>query len=190
MKNISVLILIITLICGSKYYSQSVVYTTSKEDRLKIKENSKGLSLKIGDLKSVEKNGKTSWTIKSTLTNHSHDTVFYFIIADCEPANFMAMPIRENISLFADFDPCGDEKQTVISLPPKGQRTVDVMFSSQQPVTSSFKFIVFLHLAKANNSTERIPHGALMRMKDRVIFLHSNKVKVNIPSDKQVSKRT
>src|SRR3954468_4401181 len=101
MKNISTLLIMLTLICYSRYYSQGHLY--SKKDHAQIKKNSKGLSLEIGDLKTIEKNDKTSWTVKSTLTNNSRDTVFYFSTVDCDLAYYMIGAEVDSIQLSLDY---------------------------------------------------------------------------------------
>lgn len=154
----------LTLICHSQCYSQ---------------ENSKGLSLKVKDLKTVEKNGKSSWALKATLTNHSRDTLFYFSTVDCEPAYFMAMAMADSINLFSDFEKCNVATQTVIAIPPSGQRIIDLVISSTEPMASSFKFKVLLSINRAKNINERIPHDLLVRGKDKDkhILLVSNRIK-------------
>jgi hypothetical protein len=163
MNYISTLVIALILVWGSQGYSQSLVYTNSKQDKAKIRENSKKLRLKVSDLKTVDKNGKTSWQVNSTLTNNSRDTLFYFTTADCESGNFIAMATVDTISLFADIDPCNISNQTVVAIPPKEQRTVNLLISSERPVTSSMTFMVCLHIYKAENMNERIPHDVLYR---------------------------
>ncbi len=165
----------LTLICHSQFYCQT---------------NSKGLSLKVSDVKTIEKNGKASWTAKTILTNHSRDTLFYFSFADCELAFFMISSEVDSIPLSLDYSCDGDvAKQTVIAIPPKGQRTVNIDISSVRPATSPFKLRIYLSINKAKNMNERIPHDTLMRKRDKVrhVFLVSNWFKVKTTADKNKS---
>jgi hypothetical protein len=172
MKLLSTLIILLTLICPLQFYSQ----------RLKVKNNAKGLSLKITELKTIDNNGKSSWTCKSTLSNHSRDTLFYFITLDCEPADFLIWTKEDSIQLYSDFENCDTTKQTVITVLPSGQRTVNFKFSSIRPVSSSFKIVVYLWLHKANNIYERIPNYVLMKNNDRSILLKSKRIKIKTPA--------
>jgi hypothetical protein len=177
MKYISTLVILLSLICNSKYYSQ-------KNPKLRIKqENSKGLSLKVKGLKPIEKNGKTSWAVTSFLTNHSRDTLLYFSYPGCEPVNFMAMASVETITLFPDFECDTAVKQTVIALPPSAQRAVNLVISSKQPVTSSFAFKVILWIHRAKNLNERIPEKDLIQRTEGEILLASNLIKVEAPDE-------
>jgi len=173
MKNISTLILMLTLICHSQFYCQT---------------NSKGLSLKISDVKTVEKNGKTCWTAKTILNNHSRDTLFYFSFTDCELAFYMINAEVDSISLSLDYS-CGVATQTVIAIPPKGQRIVNIDFGSARPMTSSFKLKFYLSIDKAKNMAERIPHDMLVRKRDKLrhVLLISNWFKVITTADKSRS---
>jgi hypothetical protein len=165
MKYISTLIFILAIISHSNCHSQ---------------ENSKGLSLKVKDLKAVEKNGKASWTLKATLSNHARDTLFYFSTSDCEPADYLLYPLINEFDPgsvpFVSFEKCFGE-QTVIAVPPGGERTVNLEISAPKALTSSFKFKLFLSVHKAKNTEERIP-GELMRTKERRILVVSNKAKI------------
>jgi hypothetical protein len=171
MKFFLKLTIILILVCQA-YYSQ-------QNSKLRIKqENSKGFSLKVRDLTIIEKNGGTSWAVTSVLINHSRDTLLYFIIADCEPDNFMAIASVETVTLFPDFECDTANKQTVVALPPSGQRTVNLVISSKTPVTSSFEFKILLLIYRANNKYERISYYNLIETREREIFLVSNRIKI------------
>jgi hypothetical protein len=148
--------------------------------------NSKGLSLKAREIKTVEENGVVSWQVKTILTNHTHDTLFYFSTIDCEPGYYLIYPMVDSVQLFTDFKKCDPPQQTVIAVPPGGQRKVDLKISSVQPVRSPFKFLIFLHINKAMNSTERIPEDELMKKtyRDRYVLVKSNKIRAKIPTHK------
>ncbi len=159
MKYISTLIVMLTLICQSQYYSQ----TKSKE-----------YSLKVKDIETVEKNGKTSWMVKTILTNHSRDTLFYFSYADCEAAFYIVRKvynksdirndtlIDDGNSVSIDRQKCGAAKHTVISVPPSGQRILNLEMTSLKPLTSSIKFFITLSVYKAKNMYD-IHQGDLMQ---------------------------
>ncbi len=174
MKSIFKLTIILILICHSQFYSQS----NSKEYRLKVTKNSKGLSLKVKDLKAVEKNGKTSWTVKAIITNNFRDTLFYFIDSDCQSANFLIYSKSDTTSLIAGCENTATiRKPIVIALPPKGQQTVDLEINAKRLVTSSIKFSVGLSIYKAKNMDERRPPFDIMRLEGREIWLVSNRIK-------------
>jgi hypothetical protein len=182
MKYISTLILMLTLICPSQYYSQRIS-KEAKDHHLKVRKNSKGLSLEVKDLKTVEKNGKTSWTVKTILTNHSRDTLFYFGTPDCEQGGYMVYSgstMADSIPLFIDYKNCGTTRslpQTVIAVPPSGKRTVNLEIISQKPSTCS-KFSVCLSIYKAKNMNERNPNYDVMRIEgDREVWLVSKRIK-------------
>ena len=179
MKNISTLIVMMTLICHSQLYSQSNFKKYREYRKLQ-----KMYDLKVEDIKSVQKVGKTSWTAKTTLTNNSRDTLFYFSAVDCEPSYYMIGAAVDSIQLYSDFKPCNVPIQTVIAIPPKGQRIVNLEISSLQPVTSSFDLTVYLSINKAKNIGERIADDMLTRgkNKDRKIFLVSSQIKVKTPA--------
>jgi hypothetical protein len=173
MKYVLMLIILLSLIFHAQCYSQ-------KNPRLRIKqENSKGFSLKVKDLKAIEKDGKTSWAVTSVFTNHSRDTLLYFSYPGCEATNFGAIATDETITLFPEVDKCDTPvKQTVIVLPPSQQRTVDLVISSKQPVNSSFAFKVLLWIHRAKNKSERIPEKYLLNEAEREILLASNLIKI------------
>jgi len=180
MKYISTLIVMLTLICHSHYYSQ----TNSKDFRLKVK-----------DVKTVEKNGKTSWTVKTILTNHSRDTLFYFSYVDCEAAFYSVRKIfyksdirndtliDDGNSLSIDKQKCGAAKQTVISVPPSGQRIVNLELVSQNPLTSSIKFFITLYVYKAKNMYD-ISHVDLMQQgsNEKRMSVNSKFIKIKPPA--------
>jgi hypothetical protein len=166
------LILLVALTCYSKYYSQ----TQSKENRLKVKQNSKGLSLKIKDL---ETNGKTNWTVKTILNNNSRDTLFYFSFVGCETGYYLVGTSIDTLQVSIDYKNCSTaSNQTVIAIPPSDQRTVNLEIISQKPLASSIKLTVYLHIYKAKNLNERFLHDDLMKKSERRISLISNQIKI------------
>jgi hypothetical protein len=144
-------------------------------------ENSKRISLKVKDLKTIQKDGKTSWTVKTILTNHSHDTLFYISSTDCEPAYYSVGADIDSIQLLSNFKECHQPQRTVIAIPPSGKRTVNLEISSVKPVTSSFKLIVYLITGKAKNIDERISDHELFR-KERRMLVVSNRIKIRMPT--------
>lgn len=164
MKYISRLIILLTFICNTTYFSQK---------------NAKEYSLKVKDISTVTENGKTSWLVNTILTNHSRDTLFYFSFNECEAAfyNVKKMYYKSEIkndtliddgnSVSINLQKCGAAKQTVISVPPSGQRIVNLEMISLKPLTSSFKFFISLSIYKAKNINQQIPHNDLMQKKER-----------------------
>jgi hypothetical protein len=162
MKYIAGLIMLLTLICQSQLYSQS---------GLKRYREQKKYSLKAEDLKAIQKDGKTSWTVKTTLTNRSHDTLFYFITTNCDPAYYAI----DTMALFVDFKYCNTDEHTIIAVKPKGQRVIDLEISAIRPLTSSISFRIFMFIYKAKNRNDSIPHEKLM--KTRSLMTVSNQIK-------------
>jgi hypothetical protein len=180
-RIIFLLIVFLTFLCHSSFYAQEKSKTQKrKEQRQRIKENSKGLSLKVKDLKAVEKSGITVWNMKTVLSNHSKDTLFYFSWPNCDASNFMLY--TEELIIY--FDPCDTSAQAVIAIPPREERTVDLEIRSVIPGTvehmsSTVKFKVIFWLFKAKNKNERIPiHDLLMNYRDREGFVWSNELKI------------
>jgi hypothetical protein len=138
----------------------------------------KKYALKIEDPKTVQKDGKTSWTAKTILTNNSRDTLFYFSTTDCEPSYYLIDSGVDSVQLYAEFNPCVVPKQTVIAIPPKVQRIVYLEIHSFQPVKSSFELKIYLSITKAKNMGERIPEDMLTGDKVRDILLVSNRIKM------------
>ncbi len=169
MKYFSKLIILLILICYSIFYSQ---------------ENAKGLSLTVKDVKTVEKNGKTSWIAKTILTNHSNDTLFYFSNTNCETNYYLVGAAEvDSVQLFIDFKKCDSLQQIVIAVPPSGQRIVELEINSVRTVKSSFKLIVYLCSIKAKNKYERIPHyyfTNLQRSKENGLLVVSKRIKIKM----------
>lgn len=174
MKYISIIILILTLIYPSQFYSQK---------------NPKGLNLKLKDLETVEKDGKTSWRVKTILKNNTRDTLFYFSYADCESAFYrvskiyFAKDIRNDTliddnSLSLDHRSCAGAEQTVISIPPSGKRSVILEIISQKPLTSPIKIIVVLAVHRSKYSHARIPQNDLTQKGEGRIVITSNQIKI------------
>lgn len=172
-KNLTVATLLLLLL-NNPYYSQSRV----KQKDIVMEKNHKGISLKVDQVKPIESIAKRSWSMTSTLQNNSRDTLFYFITNDCEWSNFTSYTSIDTISLYPDFERCDVIEQRVIVLPPKAERSLNLVFSSKQPVNTTLKFTVFQFLFTATNKDERIPHEELMKKTERRIVLKSNEVKL------------
>ena len=171
MKHFSKLTIILILICRSQCYSQT---------------NSQGLILKVKDLKTVEKNGKTNWIVKTTLTNYNHDTLFYFAINQYEPPfGFMLNSEELVVILISD-----TVTQTVIAIPPGGQRTfnLEIYPVAHDPVvleSSPYnEFEVLLGIYKANNMHEPIPDLLRWGNKENRILVASDNIKIKRPTTK------
>ena len=162
MKYIFTLITLLTLICHPKFYSQS---------NFKKYREYKKYKLKAEDPKVLQENGKTSWTVKTTLNNRSSDTLFYFITTNCKAAYYSV----DTMALFVDFQRCETDKKTVIAVSPKGQHVVDLKISAHKPLTSSMPFRVIMFIYKAKKMTDNIPHDELM--KTRALLYVSNQIK-------------
>lgn len=179
MKNIIKFIITLVIIGNSQFSAQKLVYKAGKNDHLRLRENSKGLSLKVKDLKTGEKNGKTSWTVKATLSNHSHDTLFYSFYPNCLSTNFMAIYAENDTTqLLASCENPATNEPIVITLAPKGKRTVDLEINANRLVTSSIKIRVCLSTHKAKNANELPPYYSPIRTEgDRWVWLVSNRIK-------------
>ncbi len=162
MKYISTLIILLTLICHSQFYSQS---------NFKKYREYKKYTLKAEDIKAVQKDGKTNWTVKTTLTNHSRDTLFYFVTTNCETANYSI----DTMTLFVDSPKCETGKQTVIAIKPKGRQIVDLQISAIKPLTSSMSFRIVMFIFKAKNMNDNTPFDWSMTTKPTLAV--SNKIK-------------
>ncbi len=133
-------------------------------------------SLKVIDLKPIEKNGTTSWRVKTTLKNRTFHTLYYFSSTDCESSNYSVMAlITDTLGLTIDFEKCDLPKQTVIAVRPFKRRTTELEIKTQRQATSSFEFKVILFLPKAKNIDERIPKDEFIRK--RVPLIVSNTIK-------------
>jgi hypothetical protein len=166
MKYISSLIVMLILICHSQCYSQK--FSGFQYALFKKKH-----PFEVKDLKQVQKDGNTSWTVRATLTNRSKDTLFYFSSTCSEPANYMI----DTMALFVDVKCCDTDQQTVIAIPPRGQRTVDLEISAHKSVTSSIPFRIFFIIYKAKNINERVPMNQLLQHTKGGILLVSDQIK-------------
>jgi hypothetical protein len=177
MKKISTVVVMMALICHTKFYSQKY---------------SKEYNLKVMVLNTVEKNEKTICTVKTILTNHSRDTLFYFSLADYELAFYRVQKVYRkkdmrndtliddgnSFSLDLDFEKRDAAKQTVIWVPPSGQRTINFEIKSYEPLISKIELIFFLSVYKSKNLSERISQNDLIQKKERKIVVKSNIIKV------------
>jgi hypothetical protein len=132
----------------------------------------KKYKLKVEDLMTLQKDGKTSWTVKTTLINRSKDTLFYFVTSNCEPSNFAV----DTIALFVDFQPCETDKEIVVALPPKAHQITKLEISAVRPLTSSLTFKMYMLIFKAKKLSDNISHDELMRT-HRMIVVASNQIK-------------
>jgi hypothetical protein len=155
---------------------------------LNTRKNSKGLTLKVTDLKTVEIKGKTCWTVKTILSNHRRDTVYYFSYKNCESVYYLVSSGFDSLQLHANITGCDSlEPQTVIALPPHTQRIVNLEIHSARPMTSTFKLRIYFMTAKANNLKDRIPEREIFTSDDRPILVVSKDIKVKIPTDNRVA---
>jgi hypothetical protein len=167
MKSILTLVIILTLILHSHSFSQSNFRKYREHKKLQKK-----YTLKAEDLKPVQKDGKTSWTVKTTLTNHSHDTLFYFIWTNCEPTDFAV----DTMALFVDMEKCEiGQKLTVIAVPPKGHHIVDLEIGAHKPLTFSMSFRIIVLIFKAKNMHDSVSPDELLTRE--LITVFSNTIK-------------
>jgi hypothetical protein len=134
---------------------------------------SKNYRLRAGASKAIQKNGKTSWVVKTTLTNRSRDTLFYFSSACSESIYYMI----DQITLHVNGQKCDLDEQTVIAIPPRGKRKVELEISSYEPLTSPVEFRLLLIMFKAKDLNERIPPTELSQRTKGGIIVTSNKIK-------------
>ncbi|MDX2172618.1 MAG: hypothetical protein SFY56_05815 [Bacteroidota bacterium] len=165
MKFTYTLVILLTLVCCQKYYSQ---------------ENAKGLSLKVKYLETLKKNDKTSWLVKTTLINHSRDTLFYVSSKGCEVNLYLVGAMVDSIQLTPDFKDCRPLEPMVISVPPLGQRVVELEISSQRPVNSSFKLIVYLLSGRVKTRNEPFIYEEVIRKKETRLLVVSKKIKIPV----------
>ena len=165
MKGVFTYILLLAIMCYSRSYSQ---------------ENAKGLSLKVKYLATLKKNDKTSWLVKTTLINHSRDTLFYISSKGCEVNHYAVGAIVDSIQLTPDFKDCNPLERTIIAIPPSGQRIFDLEISSLRPVTSSFKFRVYLLSGRVKTRNEPILFEEVMRKKETTLLVVSKKIKIPV----------
>lgn len=166
MKYVNTLMILLTFVCYPKYYSQ---------------ENAKGLRLKVKYAATLKKNDKTSWLVKTTLTNHSRDTLFYVGNKGCEVNSYAVGAIVDSIQLTPDFKDCRPLEPMVIAVPPLGQRIVDLEISSLRSVTSSFKFRVYLFSGRVKTRNEPFIYEDVIRKKETRLLVVSKKIKIKVP---------
>jgi hypothetical protein len=123
--------------------------------------------------KAIQKNGQTSWLVRTTLTNRSRDTLFYFSSTCSEAPYFMV----DAVSLYVDFKKCDSYEQTVIAVPPKGKRRIELELGSRTPLVSSVEFKFIFIIFKAKDLNERIPQTELPQRTKGGIIVMSNKIK-------------
>lgn len=110
----------------------------------------KSLQLKAEEPKAEVKDGKTHWTVKTTLINRSRRTRYFFISPNCHLVDFsldtMALALSDN-------NECKSYEQTVFTLAAKAEFTVELSLKAAQPFTSpmSFRMVMFYNSAKNKN---------------------------------------
>jgi hypothetical protein len=126
-------------------------------------------SLLAKDPKAIKKSVKQSWTIKTILTNHSSDTLFYYTATDCEAAYYSI----DTMGLYVDFPQCDMKKQSVTVIPPSAQKIVELKMTAVNPLKYSVYFKVLVYIYKAQETGDpknRFSPG-------KVIPIFSNRLK-------------
>lgn len=137
--------------------------------RYRIHREFKKINLKAEDLKAVQKDGNTSWTVKATLTNRSRDTLYYFATPYCKSMDFSV----DTTALFVNDDKCASSEQAVIAVKPKGQYIVDLEIGSKEPLASSMEFRVVMFYKRAKNRNNSVT----LDRYERMFLLLSNRIK-------------
>lgn len=166
MKFSSRLIVLLALISHIQTYSQKL---SSFQYALFKKRH----PFQVTDLNASQKDGKTIWTAKATLSNRSNDTLFMFSTSCSEQANYAI----DTMALFIDFKKCEADKQIIIAIPPNGHRTVDLEIKSHKPLTSSIEFKIFIFIYKVKKLNDSVPISDSPRNNKGLIILASNKLK-------------
>lgn len=175
-KHFSFLVLALLLFINNQSNAQK---DSRKDHILKVRANSKGLSLKAVSIKTTLNSSKPAWSIRMTLFNNSSDTIFYFFSKKCEASYFMFV----GEGLFIDFEPCSVIEHTVFKLLPSSHQDVDLLLSqvdldSKSKNLTQYKFKLIFRTYKAKNLSDQIVQDSLSKYKDEVIEVWSNKISV------------
>jgi len=130
-------------------------------------------SLSAETPKTIHKDGKTLWTVKTKLTNKTKDTLFYFSTT-CSEQGYYSIDTN---ALYIDFQKCNTDQQNVIKIAPKGSRTLDLEITSFKPVTASVPFRIVMFLFKAKDINDRMPIETLFKSKESMTFVWSDQLK-------------
>jgi hypothetical protein len=154
---------------------------------LNTRKNSKGLTLKVTDLKTIAINGKTYWTVKTILSNHKRDTLYYFGYRNCESVYYLPSSGVDSLQLHSTNEGCDSpEPLTVLAVPPHSRRIVNLEIHPVRPMTSTFKLRIYFMTAKANNLKDRIQEREIFASENRPILVVSKDLQVKILADKSV----
>ncbi|MBA3665811.1 MAG: hypothetical protein H0W61_16640 [Bacteroidetes bacterium] len=162
MKYILMVIVTLILLCSSQLYAQS---------NFQYALLARKYTLRAEAPKSVLKDGKTSWAVKTTLTNHSRRPLYYFITTNCDGAYYSV----DTLALMVDFPSCNTDRATVITVKPKEQRIVDLEIIPANDSTSSIPFKIIMFMFRAKGVNDSTSHYEFTRKK--ALLLVSNQIK-------------